>query len=77
MANHPPVQRFGEKVRQLRLRHGMTMQMLAERLGSSSAYISRVENGQLETRIGFAVQVARFFGVSTDVLLDDALEVPE
>ncbi len=75
MTRRSVVRRFGEKLRSLRTGRGMTMQMLAEQLGSDSGYISRVENGQTKPGIDFAVQVARFFGVSADVLLDDAREI--
>jgi transcriptional regulator with XRE-family HTH domain len=71
------VRRFGEKVRTLRLRHNMTMQKLAEHLQTSSAYISQVEHGQTESRISFALDVAQLFGISTDVLLNDELDLPE
>lgn len=69
--------RFGEKIRTLRLRHDLTMQELAEGLRTSSPYISQVEHAQVESRVSFAIEVAKFFGVSTDVLLDDDLELPE
>lgn len=70
-----PARRFGEKLRTLRLRHGMTMQVLAEYLGTGSGYISQVENRQREPRAAFVFKVARLFGVTTDQLLDDEQEV--
>jgi HTH-type transcriptional regulator, competence development regulator len=38
---------FGEKVRALRVGHAITQQKLAERLGVSMSYISKVERGRL------------------------------
>lgn len=38
---------FGDKVRILRARRGMTQQQLANRTGVSVSYISKVENGRL------------------------------
>ena len=38
---------FGEKVRLLRVQSGKTQQELAESLGVSVSYISKVENGKL------------------------------
>ena len=36
---------FGEKLRDLRKQHGMTMASMAQHLGVSSAYLSQVEHG--------------------------------
>jgi transcriptional regulator with XRE-family HTH domain len=77
MADSVSAHRFGEKLRYLRKERNLTMQALSYELGTSSSYISQVENGQIETRIGFALRVARFFGVSVDDLVDDAREVGE
>jgi transcriptional regulator with XRE-family HTH domain len=75
VARRSTVRRFGEKLRTLRTRHGLSMQALAEKLNSDSGYISQVENDKRQPGIDFAMQVALFFEVSTDVLLNDALEV--
>jgi transcriptional regulator with XRE-family HTH domain len=75
MADVVSAHRFGEKLRALRLARGLTMQALAYELETSSSYISQVENGQIETRIGFALKVARFFEVLVDDLVDDEREV--
>lgn len=53
------------------------MQDLADQLGTGSGYISMVENSQREPRATFVFELARFFNVSTDVLLNDELELPE
>ena len=72
---HPShVRRFGEKLRQLRIRQRLTMQALAAHLGTSSGYISNVENGKVTPNIDFAVKIARFFDVSLDQLLRDEYE---
>ncbi|WDI39861.1 helix-turn-helix domain-containing protein [Bremerella sp. P1] len=39
--------RFGERVRELRKKRGLTQQKLAERLDVSLSYISKVENERL------------------------------
>ena len=71
MPRRSHVQRFGEKLRQLRTHQRLTMQTLAAQLGTSSGYISNVENGKVTPNIDFAVKVAQFFNVSTDQLLRD------
>lgn len=77
MTNPPPLQRFGEKLRLLCTRHGMTMQALAEQLGTGSGYISMLENGQREPKAALVFRIARLFNVSADLLLDDTREVEE
>lgn len=37
---------FGEKLRALRKQHNMTMSIMADHLGVSSAYLSQVEHGK-------------------------------
>jgi transcriptional regulator with XRE-family HTH domain len=77
MTKRQLVRRFGEKVRTLRIHHGMTMQGLADKLDTSSGYISLVENGQRKPGADFIFRIAQLFGVSTDVLLNDELDLPE
>jgi transcriptional regulator with XRE-family HTH domain len=69
-------QRFGEKLRTLRMRHGLTLRKLAEELGMTvHTHITLVENGKREPSLRFVLRVARYFNVSTDVLLDDEREL--
>lgn len=67
--------RFGAKLRQLRKQRQMTMQTLAAALGTSSGYVSNIENGKVTPNIDFAVRVAQFFEVSLDQLLRDDREI--
>jgi transcriptional regulator with XRE-family HTH domain len=72
------MQRFGEKLRYLRKQRGMTIVQTAETLGySSNSYISELETGKKKPTADLVFKVARLFNVSTDRLLDDALEVEE
>ena len=77
MSRNPVVRRLGEKIRTLRIHHGITMQGLADKLGTSSGYISLVENGQRKPGAEFVFRIAQLFGVSTDILLNDELDLPE
>ncbi len=70
------VRRFGEKVKQLRERRGMTHAELAVALGyASSSYISLLENGKRGANAELVRKVSLLFQVSADDLLDDAREV--
>ena len=70
------IQRFGEKLRTLRLRRGMTLKGLASELGlTAHGYISELEAGKKMPTAEFVLNVARLFEVTTDELLKDELEI--
>lgn len=70
------MQRFGEKLRTLRKRQGMTMQQLATALDfSSRGTIADLESGRLLPSTKLVIKIARLFNVSTDQLLFDELEL--
>ena len=72
------MQRFGEKLRTLRKRHGMTLHEVATALGySAHTHISVLENGKKQPTAEVVLKVAQLFGVTTDQLLRDDLEVDE
>ncbi len=70
------IQRFGEKLKALRLARGLTLQQFAESLGySAHGYISELEAGKKMPTVEFVLGVSRIYGVSTDELLKDELEI--
>lgn len=72
------MQRFGEKLRTLRQRNGMTLTELAEALGyapQTTGYISNFETGKRKPTLELVIKVANFFQVTTDQLVRDDLEV--
>ncbi len=70
------MRRFGEKLRALRQRHGMTMRELADRLGlGTHGYIGDLESGRRQPSLELALQVAELFGVTVDQLAKDELEI--
>jgi transcriptional regulator with XRE-family HTH domain len=72
------MQRFGEKLRTLRKRQGLTVRELAEALGySGHSHISEVETGKREPKVGFVLKIADFFQVTTDQLLRDDIELED
>ena len=72
------MQRFGEKLRILRKRHGMTIIELATALGyAANSYVSELETGKKQPTAALVFKVAKLFSVTTDQLLDDALELTE
>ena len=70
--------RFGEKLRTLRMKHGLTVRELAHALGyTAHSHIGEVEMGRQKPSIEFALKVSRFFNVTMDQLTKDELEVDE
>lgn len=70
------VQRFGQKLRQLRKSRGITLVELARSLEYSAfSYVSEIESGKKDPTVDFVMKVARFFEVTTDLLLKDELDV--
>jgi transcriptional regulator with XRE-family HTH domain len=62
------MQRFGEKLRRLRMQRGLTVRELAVALGysaKSNSYISETETGKRRPKIEFVLKVAHYFGVTT------------
>ena len=75
---HLKVERFGEKLRALREHHQMNVVELAHTLGyASTNQIYFLETGKRNPTAELVLKVSKLFGVSTDVLLDDALDVEE
>jgi transcriptional regulator with XRE-family HTH domain len=69
-------QRFGEILRDLRLRSGVGLRELARRIGKSPGYISDVENGRVPPPSeAVIVQMASVLGVDGDGLLGAAKKV--
>ncbi len=70
------MERFGEKLRTLRERQGMTLRELAEALGyPSHGYIGNLESGRRKPTLEMAFRIAQFFNISVDQLADDKLDV--
>jgi transcriptional regulator with XRE-family HTH domain len=73
--------RLGEKLRQIRAALNLTLEQIIDRLDykDSPIYptnISGMERGEREPPLLLLLAYARIAGISTDVLIDDALELP-
>jgi transcriptional regulator with XRE-family HTH domain len=70
--------RFGEKLRFLRHRRGMTLRELADALGfRSHGFIGDLESGRKYPSLDLAVRIADFFGVPLDRLARDDLALDD
>jgi transcriptional regulator with XRE-family HTH domain len=71
------MQRFGEKLRALRLKRGMTVRELTSALGYTGyGYVHSIETGKITPRVDFVLKVAQLFDVSMDALTRDDVELP-
>jgi len=65
------------KLKKIRDREGMSQTEIAKRLKvKDRASISQFENGIIEPPLPVLLKYARLVGVSTDVLIDDKLNLP-
>jgi transcriptional regulator with XRE-family HTH domain len=79
-ARHPKSERLGEKLLLIRLALGLSQDGMLERLGLAEKYfrsrISAYELGDREPHLPILLLYARSVGISTDVLIDDDLDLP-
>lgn len=66
--------RIGKRIKEARLRKGITQAELEEEIGCTAAYISRIETGKKEASLAFFIRIANVLGSSADSLLMDVLE---
>ena len=72
--NQPLAQRFGPKLRDLRLKKGWGQTEIARKLGiARRGYISNLETARKTPSLDLIVQIADLFGLTTDDLLLNAL----
>jgi transcriptional regulator with XRE-family HTH domain len=73
--------RLAEKILQIRLALGLSQTGMLQRLGIGEKgyrnYISDFENGKREPPLPVLLKYARLVGISTDVLIDDELDLPK
>lgn len=73
--------RLAEKLLQIRLALGLSQNEMLRRLGAEDdlyrTNISNYELGEREPPLYILLAYARAAGVSTDVLIDDELDLPE
>jgi transcriptional regulator with XRE-family HTH domain len=69
--------RFGEKLRSLRQRQGLTQKQVSEMLSVSRPYVAKMERGEKMPNAPMILKIADIFGVTTDQLMRDELELDD
>jgi transcriptional regulator with XRE-family HTH domain len=80
-SRRPLPKRLGGKLRTIRASMNLTLEQIIERLDYKSSplhptNISSMERGEREPALPLLLAYARLIGISTDVLIDDDLELP-
>ena len=69
------MQRFGEKLRKLREKEGLSYRQLAVELEHARSHLARIEAGTSMPSVQLVVKIAEYFEVSFDELMDDEVEL--
>ena len=65
------MEKFGQKIKRLRVKAGLTQTQLANELGISTSAISMYEQDNREPNREMLLALSSYFGVGTDYLLTD------
>jgi len=68
---------LADKITDLRKKAGMSQEELAEKLGVSRQSVSKWEGAQSAPDLNRILQLSQVFGVTTDYLLKDEIDIPE
>ena len=71
------MKRIGEKLHELRVRHGYTARQLADLLEVSHTHILRMEKGEKGPSASLILKISQLFNISVDRLLRDDLELDD
>ncbi len=59
----------GERIRQLRIKSGLTQERIANALNIDQSYYGRIESGKKGCSVDLFIQLSALFGVSLDYLI--------
>ena len=62
--------KIGKRIKKIREDKGLSQQILAERIGLNRVSLSQIENGQRTINAEEISKLAKFFNISSDILLD-------
>ena len=71
------MKRFGEKLRILRERAGLSYRQLAAQLGVAHSHLAGLEASSHQPSAELILRIAKYFQVTTDQLMDDERELDE
>lgn len=68
---------LGKRIREERLKLGLTQEKLSEEIGVTDAYIGKIERGERSLSLETLVRIANKLGVTVDYLLEDSVNVED
>lgn len=68
---------LGKRIREERLKIGVTQEKLAEFADVSPAYMGRIERGERNITVKTLVRLANALGTTIDYLLQDSVEIED
>ena len=71
------MERFGKKLYTLRNRQGLSLRQLGDMLDVSHTFVTRMEKGEKVPNVAMVLKISQIFGVTTDVLIKDELELED
>jgi transcriptional regulator with XRE-family HTH domain len=72
------MEKFGEKLRKLRQKHGVSLRELSTQLGyASHSYVTALEKNERKPSAEVILKLADLFDVTTDQLMRDELDLDE
>lgn len=69
------MKKFGEKLRVLRKKTGLTTRELGDLLNVHQTHVSQIETGRKVPNAAMILKIADIFGVTTDLLMRDEIEL--
>ncbi|MCF7930788.1 MAG: helix-turn-helix domain-containing protein [Acholeplasmataceae bacterium] len=66
--------KIGNLIQQLRIKNGLTQAQLAEKLGITDKAVGKWEQGQGDPDLSLIKPISKFFGISTDELLNGTID---
>ncbi len=70
MENRELQQEIGKRIKRLRLNSGMTLEVLADKVGLSASYLSRIERGRNSPSLNVLVKLTKVMNVSVRSFFD-------
>lgn len=64
---------MGKRIKELRLAKSLTQEILAEKIGLSSVYVSHIESGSTKSSLETLVKIANALETTPDYLLMDSV----
>ena len=58
---------IGSRIKELRIKRGITQEELAQKIGSNKSYISRVETGKTEPKVSTFYRIAAALGLNVEL----------